>query len=87
MTRFEDLGHYPQIEDPGRVADALQARLGRLTEPLDPPKTGAILSRFARTVVDSITSVRAHFSPYSRDCRAANKPLTEGIEESWRARH
>jgi pimeloyl-ACP methyl ester carboxylesterase len=24
VTRFEDLGHYPQIEDPGRVAEALQ---------------------------------------------------------------
>ena len=23
VTRFEDLGHYPQIEDPQRVADAL----------------------------------------------------------------
>ena len=28
VTRFEDLGHYPQVEDPGRVADALQAALG-----------------------------------------------------------
>ena len=27
VTRFEDLGHYPQVEDPGRVADALQAAL------------------------------------------------------------
>jgi pimeloyl-ACP methyl ester carboxylesterase len=27
VTRFEDLGHYPQIEDPGRVADALHAAL------------------------------------------------------------
>jgi pimeloyl-ACP methyl ester carboxylesterase len=27
VTRFEDLGHYPQIEDPGRVAEALQAAL------------------------------------------------------------
>jgi pimeloyl-ACP methyl ester carboxylesterase len=27
VTRFEDLGHYPQIEDPGRVASALQAAL------------------------------------------------------------
>jgi len=27
VTRFEDLGHYPQIEDPGRVADALQDAL------------------------------------------------------------
>jgi pimeloyl-ACP methyl ester carboxylesterase len=27
VTRFEDLGHYPQIEDPGRVAGALQASL------------------------------------------------------------
>jgi pimeloyl-ACP methyl ester carboxylesterase len=27
VTRFEDLGHYPQIEDPGRVATALQAAL------------------------------------------------------------
>ena len=27
VTRFEDLGHYPQIEDPGRVAAALQAAL------------------------------------------------------------
>jgi pimeloyl-ACP methyl ester carboxylesterase len=27
VTRFEDLGHYPQIEDPGRVADALRAAL------------------------------------------------------------
>ncbi len=25
VARFEDLGHYPQIEDPGRVADVLQA--------------------------------------------------------------
>ncbi len=25
VTRFADLGHYPQIEDPGRVAEALQA--------------------------------------------------------------
>jgi pimeloyl-ACP methyl ester carboxylesterase len=25
LTRFDDLGHYPQIEDPGRVAEALQA--------------------------------------------------------------
>jgi pimeloyl-ACP methyl ester carboxylesterase len=25
VTRFEDLGHYPQIEDPDRVARALQA--------------------------------------------------------------
>jgi pimeloyl-ACP methyl ester carboxylesterase len=25
VTRFEDLGHYPQIEDPKRVAGALQA--------------------------------------------------------------
>jgi pimeloyl-ACP methyl ester carboxylesterase len=24
VTRFEDLGHYPQIEDPGRVAGVLQ---------------------------------------------------------------
>ena len=28
VTRFEDLGHYPQIEDPGRVAAALRAVLG-----------------------------------------------------------
>jgi pimeloyl-ACP methyl ester carboxylesterase len=28
VTRFEELGHYPQIEDPGRVATALQAALG-----------------------------------------------------------
>ena len=27
VTRFEDLGHYPQIEDPGRVAGALQTSL------------------------------------------------------------
>jgi hypothetical protein len=27
LTRFEDLGHYPQIEDPKRVADALHAAL------------------------------------------------------------
>lgn len=27
VTRFEDLGHYPQVEDPGRVATALQAAL------------------------------------------------------------
>jgi pimeloyl-ACP methyl ester carboxylesterase len=27
VTRFDDLGHYPQIEDPGRVAEALQAAL------------------------------------------------------------
>jgi pimeloyl-ACP methyl ester carboxylesterase len=26
-TRFEDLGHYPQIEDPGRVAAALRGAL------------------------------------------------------------
>ena len=27
VTRFVDLGHYPQIEDPGRVADALHTGL------------------------------------------------------------
>jgi pimeloyl-ACP methyl ester carboxylesterase len=27
VTRFEDLGHYPQIEDPGRVAEVLQGAL------------------------------------------------------------
>ena len=27
LTRFEDLGHYPQIEEPGRVNSALQAAL------------------------------------------------------------
>jgi pimeloyl-ACP methyl ester carboxylesterase len=27
LTRFEDLGHYPQIEDPGRVSTALQSAL------------------------------------------------------------
>jgi pimeloyl-ACP methyl ester carboxylesterase len=27
LTRFEDLGHYPQIEDPGRVAEALQGAM------------------------------------------------------------
>jgi pimeloyl-ACP methyl ester carboxylesterase len=27
VTRFEDLGHYPQIEDPTRVEDALQRAL------------------------------------------------------------
>jgi pimeloyl-ACP methyl ester carboxylesterase len=27
LTRFEDLGHYPQIEDPSRVSAALQAAL------------------------------------------------------------
>ncbi|HEX3563444.1 MAG TPA: alpha/beta hydrolase [Solirubrobacterales bacterium] len=27
VTRFEDLGHYPQIEDPGRVAAVLQGAL------------------------------------------------------------
>jgi pimeloyl-ACP methyl ester carboxylesterase len=27
VTRFEDLGHYPQIEDPERVAAALDAAL------------------------------------------------------------
>jgi pimeloyl-ACP methyl ester carboxylesterase len=27
LTRFEDLGHYPQIEDPARVGRALQAAL------------------------------------------------------------
>jgi pimeloyl-ACP methyl ester carboxylesterase len=27
VTRFEDLGHYPQIEDPRRVRDALQGAL------------------------------------------------------------
>jgi pimeloyl-ACP methyl ester carboxylesterase len=27
VTRFEDLGHYPQIEDPGRVATVLRAAL------------------------------------------------------------
>jgi pimeloyl-ACP methyl ester carboxylesterase len=27
LSRFEDLGHYPQIEDPGRVADALHGAL------------------------------------------------------------
>lgn len=27
VTRFEDVGHYPQIEDPGRVATALRAAL------------------------------------------------------------
>ena len=27
VTRFEDVGHYPQIEDPGRVAAALRAAL------------------------------------------------------------
>jgi pimeloyl-ACP methyl ester carboxylesterase len=28
VTRFDDLGHYPQIEDPGRVTGALQTALG-----------------------------------------------------------
>ena len=27
LTRLEDLGHYPQIEDPGRVAEALRGAL------------------------------------------------------------
>jgi pimeloyl-ACP methyl ester carboxylesterase len=27
VTRFEDLGHYPQIEDPGRVAEVLRGSL------------------------------------------------------------
>jgi pimeloyl-ACP methyl ester carboxylesterase len=27
LTRFEDLGHYPQIEDPGRVIDVLRASI------------------------------------------------------------
>jgi pimeloyl-ACP methyl ester carboxylesterase len=27
VTRFEDLGHYPQIEDPARVAEVLRAAL------------------------------------------------------------
>jgi pimeloyl-ACP methyl ester carboxylesterase len=27
VTRFEDLGHYPQIEDPTRVREALQVAL------------------------------------------------------------
>jgi pimeloyl-ACP methyl ester carboxylesterase len=27
LTPFEDLGHYPQIEDPGRVAAALRSAL------------------------------------------------------------
>jgi pimeloyl-ACP methyl ester carboxylesterase len=27
LTRFEDLGHYPQLEDPGRVAQALRGAL------------------------------------------------------------
>ena len=27
VTRFEDLGHYPQIEDPDRVVKALQPAL------------------------------------------------------------
>jgi len=27
VTRFEDLGHYPQIEDPGRVASVLKTAL------------------------------------------------------------
>jgi pimeloyl-ACP methyl ester carboxylesterase len=27
LTRFEDLGHYPQIEDPGRVAQAVSGAL------------------------------------------------------------
>jgi pimeloyl-ACP methyl ester carboxylesterase len=27
VTRFEDLGHYPQIEDPGRIADVLPGAL------------------------------------------------------------
>jgi pimeloyl-ACP methyl ester carboxylesterase len=27
LTRYDDLGHYPQIEDPGRVADALRRAL------------------------------------------------------------
>ena len=27
LTRLEDLGHYPQIEDPARVNSALQAAL------------------------------------------------------------
>jgi pimeloyl-ACP methyl ester carboxylesterase len=27
VTRFEDLGHYPQIEDPGRVAAVLEGAL------------------------------------------------------------
>jgi pimeloyl-ACP methyl ester carboxylesterase len=27
VSRFEDLGHYPQIEDPGRVATVLHAAL------------------------------------------------------------
>jgi pimeloyl-ACP methyl ester carboxylesterase len=27
VTRFDDLGHYPQIEDPERVASALRAAL------------------------------------------------------------
>ena len=27
LTRFEDLGHYPQIEDPARLADALRGAL------------------------------------------------------------
>jgi pimeloyl-ACP methyl ester carboxylesterase len=27
VTRFEDLGHYPQIEDPGRVGNALREAL------------------------------------------------------------
>jgi pimeloyl-ACP methyl ester carboxylesterase len=29
VTRFGDLGHYPQIEDPARVAEALRAALPR----------------------------------------------------------
>jgi pimeloyl-ACP methyl ester carboxylesterase len=27
LTRFEDLGHYPQIEDPGRVREVLQGAI------------------------------------------------------------
>jgi pimeloyl-ACP methyl ester carboxylesterase len=27
LARFEDLGHYPQIEDPERLAEAMQGAL------------------------------------------------------------
>ena len=85
VTRFEDLGHYPQIEDPERSRGPPGARWTP-ESPSTTSGTGAILARSARTLVIESRRCGLIFRRIA-GISTAIKTTKQKNRESWRARH
>ena len=80
LTQLDGLGHYPQIEDPGRLAGALESLVAGL---IDRSARVAIMPRFARVVVAAENGGAGSFSLIAGiSCPQPKKQEEVGVRET-----